>query len=74
MTEKIYTVHTRRRGIYAVTAKTRAHAVAALTARLGLTEAQTEETTRWAVCRDKPRGEPDDPAIDQMRYHMEGML
>jgi len=72
-TEK-YVILAGKRGVYSVAAKTRAHAVAALTARLGLTEAQTEETTRWAVCRDKPRGEPDDPAIDQMRYHMEGML
>jgi len=70
VTEKIYTVHTRRRGIYAVTAKTRAHAVAAVVARLKLTEAQTEEVTRWIVFADGP----DDPAIDQMRYHMEGML
>ena len=74
MTTEKYVILAGKRGVYGVTAKTRAHAVAALTARLKLTEEQTEETTRWAVCRDKPRGEPDDPAIDQMRYHMEGML
>ena len=62
MTTKIYTVNAGRRGIHIVTAKTRAHAVAALVARLKLTEAQTEETTRWAVCLDGPEGWTNDTA------------
>ena len=69
MTVATYIILTGKRGVFTVKAKTNRHAVAALTARLRLTEAQTEETTRWAVVRDTP----DDPAIDQMRYHMEGM-
>ena len=44
-----YRIYTRTHGNHEVAAQTARHAVAAIVARLGLTEQQTEQVVKWAV-------------------------
>ena len=44
-----FKVYTRHNGNHEVTAESTRHAVAAIVARLGLTEQQTAQVTTWAV-------------------------
>lgn len=48
-----YVIYTPSMGKHEVTARTVLHAVAALVARLGLTEQQTETVLSWSVTEQK---------------------
>ena len=48
-----YRIYTRTHGVHEVVAQTARHAVAAIVARIGLTEQETACVVKWSVVKNK---------------------